>query len=71
MCSSSPRVPDPPPPPPPPPAAPTVNEAEVTAARDRERRRILSSQGMRSTILTGALGDTSNAPTGQKVLLGA
>jgi len=73
MCvgSSRPRMPDPPPPPPPPAPTPTVDDAEVVKSRDRERRRIALAQGMRSTILTGALGDTTQAPTGQKTLLGA
>jgi hypothetical protein len=45
--------------------------AEVTAARDRERRRISSAAGKKSTMLTGAEGDTSAAPTALKSLLGA
>ncbi len=71
MCMSTPKAPTPPPPPPPPPAAPTVDEVQVTEARDRERRRIRSAEGQKSTMLTSALGDTSQAPTVQKVLLGA
>jgi len=44
---------------------------EVTAARERERRRVYAAEGRRSTMLTGALGDTSQAPTASKTLLGA
>lgn len=69
MCSA--KKPDAPTPPPPPPPAPTENVAEVTAARDKERRRMAAGLGKKSTMLTGALGDTSAAPVQQKTLLGA
>lgn len=69
MCSGS--APPAPPPPTPAPPAPTENAAEVTAARDRERRRIALAAGKKSTMLTGADGDTSAAPTTMKSLLGA
>lgn len=62
-----PSMPAPPPPPEPPPARddPAVN-AEATA----RRKRALAAKGRGSTILSGSLGDTSEANVG-KTLLGS
>lgn len=56
--------------PPPVPAAPTKSDAEVQDAALRERNRARMARGRASTILSGASGDTSAAPTAAKTLLG-
>lgn len=56
---------------PPAPAAASADAKEVTAARDREKSRRYASEGKASTMITGALGDTSTASTSAKTLLGA
>lgn len=71
MCLSRPSAPSAPPPPPPPPPAPSEEVEAVQSARDRERRRVLATQGRKSTMLTGPQGVTEAAPTAQKTLLGA
>jgi len=65
-----PSPPSPPKPPPPPPPPPTRDDPEVNAEAQAKRKRVLSQKGRQSTILTGALGDTSEANTGKKTLLG-
>jgi len=59
-------VPEPPPPPEPP------KEIDRSAEEAEERKAILARkrQGRQSTILTGALGDTSEAGSFKKKLLG-
>jgi len=59
-------VPEPPPPPEPP------KEIDRSAEEKEERMAILARkrQGRRSTIMTGALGDTSEASAYKKKLLG-
>ena len=49
---------------------PTRSDAEVKAASEKERKRLLAKQGRRSTVKTGGQGDTSEAPTAKKKLLG-
>lgn len=71
----SPDTPKPPAPPAAPPAAPPVmSDPGVTRARNRERQRLASAQGRRSTILTGPQGvpSTTGSPTTPaKTLLGS
>ena len=65
--------------PPTPPSMPELPKAPDKAqanfnkaqARDKERRKRLSQAGRSSTILTGALGDTTEATTSRKTLLGS
>ena len=72
MCIfSSPKPPPPPPPPPPPKEPPRPADPATKASRLRERRRLATQQGRKSTILTGPRGDLSSADTKQKTLLGA
>ena len=54
------------------PAAPIPRDdsAEVAAAKKAERDRILKMRGRKSTILSGAQGDPSEANVGSKTLLG-
>ncbi len=55
-------------------AAPSPNDAAAKAAADEaakaEAEAARKRKGMRSTILTGASGDTSTAPTQKAELLG-
>lgn len=51
-------------------AAPQEQDAAVVSARDDEERRRRAAAGRSSTLLTGAQGDTSQANTGSKTLLG-
>ncbi|EEU9533615.1 hypothetical protein ACJY8V_000987 [Escherichia coli] len=51
-------------------AAPQEQDAAVVDARDEETRRRRAASGQRSTLLTGAQGDTSTANTSGKTLLG-
>lgn len=53
------------------PAAASPDAKEVTSAREREKNRRYVSEGKKSTMITGALGDTSTANTSAKTLLGA
>jgi hypothetical protein len=74
MCVGplAPKVPKMPPPPPPPeiPDPPTRDDPAVNAEAAAERRRRLAMKGRKSTILTGSLGDTSEANVGKTVLGG-
>ena len=67
MCfgSSSP-APTPPPPPPPKRTDPEVKEASA-----REKKRLSARKGRSSTMLTGGLGITDDAPVAKKPLLGS
>ncbi len=68
--SYSPPAPVAPPPPPDPPAE-TQGETEASRkAREDERKAQLAAMGRESTIITGALGDTSQASIHRKQLLG-
>jgi len=58
-----------PPPPEPPEPPPTRDDPAVNAAAAAERRRRLSMKGRSSTILTGSMGDETEANIG-KTLLG-
>ncbi|MDJ0970786.1 MAG: hypothetical protein QNJ06_12905 [Kiloniellales bacterium] len=60
-----PPKPPPPPPPPPEPDDPAVEESRRGERKDRRRRR-----GLRGTILTSGLGDTSQVPDRRSSLLG-
>jgi hypothetical protein len=65
--SSPPSQPAPQAPPPP----PSTNDAADAAAEAQKRGKINRGAGYSSTILTSAAGDTSEAPTYKKVLLGS
>lgn len=64
--------PAPPPPVPAPPPVPNkqANRNEVVGAGNRERRRAALAKGSEDTILTGPLGDVSQANVKRKSLLG-
>lgn len=51
-------------------AAPQEQDAAVVSARSEEERRRRAAAGTKSTMLTGAQGDTSAANTSGKTLLG-
>lgn len=51
-------------------AAPQEQDQAVVSARDDEERRRRAASGQKSTMLTGAQGDTSTANTSGKTLLG-
>lgn len=69
MCFSS--TPEAPPIPAAPPDPPTEVDQGVKDARASARRKAMGAAGYSSTILTGAMGDTSSAnTTGGKALLG-
>ncbi|HAS1940762.1 MULTISPECIES: hypothetical protein [Enterobacteriaceae] len=51
-------------------AAPQTQDAAVVDARSEEERRRRAAAGTKSTMLTGAQGDTSAANTSGKTLLG-
>lgn len=53
------------------PAAASPDAKEVTNAREREKSRRYVSEGKKSTMITGGLGDTSSATTSMKTALGA
>lgn len=55
---------------PPPPPPPTLADKSVADAGARQRQIAMSSQGIGSTIKTGAQGLTNTANTAQKTLLG-
>ncbi|GFM33006.1 hypothetical protein [Desulfovibrio subterraneus] len=58
------------PPPPDPPKEVEGETVELKKARDNERKAQLAALGRESTIITGALGDTSQANVNKKQLLG-
>lgn len=59
------------PPPPPPPVPTKTNKAkELAAARGNEAQKAALAKGQDSTILTGPLGDQTQANTRKKTLLG-
>jgi len=51
-------------------AAPQEQDQAVVDSRDEENRRRRAAAGQKSTMLTGAQGDTSTANTSGKTLLG-
>jgi len=53
------------------PAPPTVNDAEVKAAKAKEAEILRKQKGRSATILTGGLGVQEQAETQRKTLLGA
>tara|TARA_R110000823_G_scaffold55585_2_gene135953 strand:+ start:1228 stop:1446 length:219 start_codon:yes stop_codon:yes gene_type:complete len=67
-----PKVVMPPPPtaPEPMPEAPDVSDEDVKAAAEEEARRLRKQKGRTSTILTGMMGDDSEATLNRKSLLG-
>ena len=71
MCigPSVPRMPAPPPPPTPI-APPTRDDPRVNEEATALRRRRLAMKGRKSTILTGSMGDQTEANIGKKTLLG-
>lgn len=69
-----PRVsPTPPPPPPPPPVEETSKEIsdQTKQAKRQQETQAKKAFGRQSTVLTGALGETEQAKTAQKTLLGS
>lgn len=50
--------------------APTPEDPAVEEARQREIRQARAAKGRSSTLVTGGLGDTSEAPVVRKRLLG-
>ncbi len=48
----------------------TVDDQEVTDAKEKQRRRALMAAGRQSTLLTGESGVSGAANTSQKTLLG-
>ena len=76
-----PKMPAPPPPPPPPPALPPATHQEeyidpvsgelTTAKKEAEAKLAAKKKGYTETILTSTQGDTSEADTYQKTLLGS
>ena len=75
MCVGplAPDVPKPPPlpaPPPPPEPPPPRDDPEVNAAATAARGRRLAMKGRSATILSGAMGDTSEANIGRTLLGG-
>ena len=75
MCVGplAPKVPKMPAPPPPPDpiAPPTRDDPRLNEEARAMRKRRLSMKGRRSTILTGAAGDETEANVAKKTLLGA
>jgi len=63
-------MPPAPTPPEPMPEAPDVSDKDVQAAAEEEARRLRKKKGRTSTILTGMMGDDSEATLGRKTLLG-
>ena len=59
-----------PPVPPPPPPLPSLDDAEARRRREMERQAMLRRRGMRASILTSGLGDTSPTPVERPALLG-
>lgn len=59
------------PPPPAPIKPPTRDDPSVNEAARAARRRRLAMKGRGSTILTGAMGDETEANIGKKTLLGS
>lgn len=72
MCGGGPSYSPPPLPPLPPPPDPPAetNTTEQKSARRNERKAQLAAMGRQSTILTGALGDTSTPAKKKNDLLG-
>lgn len=68
--SYSPPAPVAPPPPPDPPAEVEGETEESKKARDNERKAQLAAMGRESTIITGSLGDSTQANVSKKQLLG-
>jgi len=64
----APKPPPMPPLPPPPEPPPTRDDPQINADAEAERRRRLAARGIGSTILTGPLGDTSDANLGKSLL---
>lgn len=64
MGGSTPKAPAPPPP------MPTTTDQEAEDARNRERRRALAANSRASTVLTGGIGLTADAPVKTQGLLG-
>lgn len=64
--------PAPPPPPPAPPRVPNrkADRDQTQAARTDEKQRAALSVGQKNTVLTGPLGDTTQANVKKKTLLG-
>ena len=75
MCVGplAPKVPKMPAPPPPPEpiAPPTRDDPRVNEEASALRRRRLAMKGRKSTILTGSMGDETEANIGKKTLLGS
>lgn len=63
-------MPPAPTPPEPMPEAPDVSDEDVKAAAEEEARRLRKKKGRTSTILTGMMGDDSEATLSKKSLLG-
>jgi hypothetical protein len=55
----------------PPKSVPRPGDPEVRDARRREKKKLASQQGRKSTILTGSRGDLSEANVMKKTLLGS
>ena len=55
---------------PPPPPPPKREDPSVKAAAEKERKRMLAKKGRKSTMLTGGLGVTEDAPVEKTSLLG-
>lgn len=70
IAPESPKIIAPPPPPSPTSADPAVAAATQKAMADAAARE-RAAKGRASTILTGAQGDTSQAPTARNILLGS
>ena len=68
-----PKLPPPPPPPPPMPMLPPASPEEFTSQQVKQVKKAMidKKKGYTETILTGTQGDTSEADTYQKKLLGA
>ena len=69
LAPKVPRMPAPPPPPTPI-APPTRDDPRVNEEASALRRRRLAMKGRKSTILTGPMGDETEANIGKKTLLG-
>ena len=70
LAPKIPKMPDMPPPPEPPEPPPTRDDPEVNAAATAARRRRLAMKGRSSTILSGSMGDQSEANVGRTLLGG-
>lgn len=63
-------MPAPPPMPPAPEPPPTRDDPAVNAEASAKRKRLLAQKGRSSTILSGSLGDQTDANVGKSSLLG-